>query len=297
MKTAPSPPYLLPPEDAADTEVWRTADGTEIGERLDHWDPFTDLDLVSVVTVDTGMVRDSCQLGADSAFAVGTSWASQRTRLSETGAWIELAGVEGRVQAPVRVRIPGNASGGRLDLRTRIVLRSPGVDPSPISPQREGCILWTHETRIALEGAAARFPVAAVDFTAVARLPENASWALEWDQTDLDAPLLSGLRLLVNGGDQRLLGALRSGSSDGRADLIRSFVTFDVARSLAHAALRNERFVEEAEKFEEDSIGRMLLELLNSCWPGVPVNALVARSGDDPSRLDAELQAHLGLLS
>jgi hypothetical protein len=50
------------------------------------------------------------------------------------------------------------------------------------------------------------------------------------------------------------------------------------------------------ESFEEGSVGRMLFELLAMCWPGMPVKALVTRSHDDPGRLEAELQAHLGVL-
>lgn len=44
--------------------------------------------------------------------------------------------------------------------------------------------------------------------------------------------MLGGMRLLVNSGHESIPDMLRSGSSDPRAAVLRSFVTFDVARSL-----------------------------------------------------------------
>ena len=70
---------------------------------------------------------------------------------------------------------------------------------------------------------------------------------------------------------------------------------FDVARSLVHGALDNEDFVQRPEEFEEGTIGRMLSEILGLYWPGVPVATLCTRLREQPQRLDAELQAALGL--
>ena len=296
MKTPPAPPYLLPPEDAVTTEDWRTNDGSQIPERLEHWDPFTDIDLVRVVNVNIDAVRKACQLGDDSALAVTASWVSTRTRLGAEGAPVEIGTLDGAVRLPVAVSVPGVLAGGRLDIRTRLVLRYGGGKPSPISPRRSGAVLWTQETRIELEGAAARFPVTPADFSGIPRLPDHGAWALEWDPEALEAPVLGTVRLLVNTGEQSLLDALRSGSTDVRATLVRSFLTYDVARALVHGALQNERFVGAPETFDVGSVGRMLFELLSSCWPAMPVKALASRRLEDPSRLDAELQSYLGLI-
>jgi hypothetical protein len=135
-----------------------------------------------------------------------------------------------------------------------------------------------------------------VDFSLVARLPDQAAWVLEWNRDDLEAPVLGGLRLLLNIRDERLMGALRSGSKDSNSELIRSFVMYDISKSLIHGALDNDRFVDEAETFDEGSIGRMLFELLSLFWPGYPIKALRSRRTEDPSRLDAEIQTHVGVL-
>jgi hypothetical protein len=296
VKTPPAPPYLLPPEDAVTADAWRMSDGSPVPERLEHWDPFTDIDLVRIVNVNVDAVRAACQLGVDSALAVSASWVSTRTRLGDEGSPVEIGTLDGRVRLPVGVRVPGVNAGGRLDIRTRLVLRSRGTDPSPISPKRPGAVLWTQDVRLELEGAAARFPVSPADFRAIARLPDTGAWALEWDPEALEAPVLGAVRLLVNVAEESLVAALRSGSADVRSTMVRSFLTYDVARSLVHGALQNERFVDGPETFDDGSVGRMLFELLASCWPGIPVKALASRRLDDPARLDAELQSFLRVL-
>lgn len=296
MRTRPAPTYLLPPSSAVSPDHWRLADGQELPPRLDHWDPNTDTEVSRTVEVDLDLVRSTCALHEDATFSLVPSWWSNRTRIGGRGGVVELGLNQGTVRASVMMSVPGVAVGGRLDLRTMLVLRSPGAGPSAVSPRREGAILWSDETRVSLEGAAARFPVAAVDFAEIRRLPDTAGWALEWDPDDLEAPILASVRLLINVTDEALIGALRTGSSDTRSALLRSFIGYDVARSLVHAALRSERFVSDPEVFESESVGRMLFELLALCWPGVPVKSLAVRLRDDPARIDAELQAHLDVI-
>lgn len=296
MKTPPAPPYLLPPGSAVSVGAWKALDGTPLPDRLEHWDPFTETEVFRTVDVDVDSVRAACSLGEDATFGLIGSWWSSRTRLGGTGDSVELGARSGVLRGTLALQIPGPVAGGRLDLRTLLVLRHPGAAPSAVAPRREGAVLWHEETRVALEGAAARFPVAAVDFAEVSRLPDTAGWALEWDFEDLDAPVLASLRLLLNASDEVLVNALRSGSSDPRSNVIRSFVTYDVARMLVHTALRSDKFVDEPEVFDEESVGRMLFELLATCWPGVPITALATRLQDDPARIDAELQAHLEVL-
>jgi hypothetical protein len=297
MKTPAAAPYLLPPETACAAGAWTTEDGSELTDRLDHWDPFTDLHLVREIQVDVAAIRAACLLGDDAAFALVATWTASTTRLAGDGPPVELGSGGGLLRTALTLPVAGASVGGRLDLHTRLVLRYPGREPSPISPRRPGAVLWTDEDRIALEGGASRFPVTAADFTTSPRYPDAAAWVLEWDSDDLDVPVLGGMRLLVNSSHDTLLQTLRSGSADARATAVRSFVTFDAARSLISGALGNDRFVEDPEAFQEGSMGRMLFELLTLCWPGVPVSVLRARSLEDPARLDAELQAYLGILA
>lgn len=296
MKTARATPYLLPPDSAVAAQPWCIADGVEIGERVDHWDPFTNLDLVRVLQVDLDGVRSSCALPDDAAFAVATTWSSNRTRITGDGSVVEFGTLRGLAQTALTISVPGSLSGGRLVLRTRLVLRHPGGSPSSISPRRLGAILWNEERHVALEGGAARFPITAADFKTIRHYPDAAGWILDWDSDELDAPVLGGMRLLVNTSHESMPDMLRSGSSDPRAAIWRSFVTFDVARSLVAGALGNDRFVDDPETFEEGTVGRMLFELITMCWPGAQFSALRSRAVDDPSLFNAELQARFGVI-
>lgn len=266
-----------------------------VPDRLEHWDPFTDTEFFRVIDIDVDKLRAGCRLNVDATFALCSTWHSNRTRLSGTGSPIELGTLRGRVRAPLSVLVPGAAAGGRLELRTALILRHPGTNGTPISPSREGAILWVHSKVIALEGGSARFPVTALDFDTARRLPAGASWALEWSPEQLDGPVLGDLRLLVNSSNDTLVDALRSGVSDSKSAVIRAFILFDVARALVDGALGNEDFVADPDRFDEGSVGRMISEFLAACWPGVPITTLVSRRRDDPARLSAEIQTHLQL--
>lgn len=296
MRTPAGTPYLLPPEGSVIVRPWSSSDGTEIGDRLEHWDPFTDLNLVRVVEIDLDAVRNACSVGQDATFAVTATWSCNTTRLGGDGPVVELGVYRGCVRATSTLLIPGAMAGGRLTLLTRLVLRHPGDQFSPISPKHTGCTLWTDKTQTALEGGAARFPITAADFTQISRYPNDAAWVLDWDSDDLDAPVLGNLRLLVNSSHPTLPDLLRSGSVDPRARATRSFLIFDVARTLVAGALRNDRFVENSAMFDDGSVGRMLADLLAMCWPGVPTTALRSRSIDETPRFDAEMQAHFGVI-
>jgi hypothetical protein len=156
-----------------------------------------------------------------------------------------------------------------------------------------GAVLWTHTQRVALEGSAARFPMTAVDFGTIARVPDGAAWYVDWDHEDLNAPVLGGIRLLLNSTNVRIIGAVRTASDDPATAIIRSLIECDVARHLVRAVLDDEQFVQAPEAFPDDSVGRMLSDLLAMVWPGISVAALRARALNEPARLDAELQARL----
>jgi hypothetical protein len=297
VRTPAATPYLLPPEEAVEADHWLTADGAPVPERLDHWDPFTDIDLVRAITVDTDVVRGECRLPDDAALALVATWRSDRTRLAAAADLVELGTLDGTLRVPLTATIPGDSTGGRLELETALVLRSPGSSSSPIAPRRAGAILWTDLLRVVLDGSAARFPITVVDFTTIARLPDSGLWALDWSPEDLESPLTASMRLLINGSRAELLALVRSGSVDSRSVLLRRFVTYDVARTLVAGALANDRFAAAPETFEEGTLGRMLYELISLCWPGVPVPSVRRRMIEDAPRLESELQGHLEILS
>jgi hypothetical protein len=294
MDTPVAPTYLLPEDNAVSVGPWVDAAGVEVGELIEHWDPVTDLELTRAVTVDLDAVRSQCGLGADACFALIATWrAPTRTRLGGAGERVELSTLTGVVRAPLGVTISGPEAGGRLDLTTRLVLRIAGSAASAISPRRPGAILWTDTHRVMLEGGAARFPTAAVDFFEVPRVPDDAAWYLDWNVHDLSHPVMGGVRLLVNRSNARIVSAVRSATDDPAAPLIRSIIRIDVARQLVRAVLGSDEFMAAPDSFPDESVGRLIRDLIATVWPGLPIDAVRERALTMPSRFDADVQAAL----
>lgn len=293
MRGTATVPYLLPPDDAVQAEPWTDHTDQQLGDRLEHWDPHTTLELNRAVTVDLDTVRYSCRLTEDACFALTTTWHASATRLADGPEPVELADLAGTVAAELAMIIPPERIGGRLDLTTRLVLRHPGTRPTAISPTIPGTTLWFDRHRVAVEGSAARFPVTASDFTATP-FPDSSGWALEWNSQDLNAPLLGTLRLLVNAAQPNLVAALRSGSSDPRASGTRAFIAYDVARTMLEGALRNTEFLDNPYSFDDGTVGRAAADLLSACLPGTDARSAATLAAENPARLSTAIQSHLG---
>lgn len=294
MRTAAATPYLVPPGTVIEPDQWSFATGGPLPERLEHWDPFTDIDITRIVTVDADQVRSACQLSDDAQLAIAVSWYSTSTRITGGPPATELGNLQGRLRVRLALNIPGSRIGARTDLRTRLILRHGGPATNPIAPAIPGTILWMDQTSVLVEGSAARFPVTAVDFGPL-RYPTGAGWVLDWDQ-DLSRPVLGTMRLLVNTAHPSLVEALGPNSADPRSAAIASFITFDVARSMVRAALRDDDFVRAPHAYDEGTVGRAVKDLIELCWPAVAIATLAVWSLENPARLDAQLQDHLGTL-
>ncbi len=269
--------------------------GRSAAQRLEHWDPFTLTTVRRTVSVDADLCRTSCALAADAVLGVVVSWHASSTRLSHSPPVTVLGALGGRLRADLELQIPGTDIGGTVDLRTRMVLLDTGSTSSPVAPRVPGAVLWADNVKVAVEGGAGRFPVSAVDFAAT-EFSDDAASALEWNSEDLASPVLGSLRLLVNSSHEGLLEALRSGTDGPRSAAARSMIMFDVARSLIRGALRSELYCSDPSGYEEDSVGRMITDLIASVWPGVTTSTIAGWAEDSPARFDTALQAHLGVL-
>lgn len=294
MRLSPVPTYLVPERSIVAAEPWTTITGAEALATVDHWDPATDLTLTRVLTIDTDELRSQCGLGRSSGFAVSSSWrAPNRTRLGDVGEVIELGDRQGLLRVVVSVCVLGSCAGGRVDLRTRLVLRSPGHDPSPVAPARPGSILWHDVHRLQLEGGAARFPMAVVDFRTIANIPDTAAWYLDWNAEELGMPVLGGVRLLLNGSNELIVDIARTGSTHPAMLTVRSLIIGDVARQLITSALKNDEFIDHRNSFADESVGRMVSDLIAAVWPGRSAAQLRDRFQQLPARFEAEIQAAL----
>lgn len=295
MRTESVRPFLLPCPEAVRAHAWQDAGGSPLLEHVDYWDSAMDLTFTRLVVVDVDAIRTDCRLPDDSQLAVSSTWHSNSTRVVGRATPVELGSRAGTLEVPVRITVPGDAAGGTVKLRTRIVLRHPGSSTHELSPTSPGAVLWADEQQVVLEGSAGRFPMAVVDFRSTA-YPSEAAWALSWGGDRLHEPVLGDFRLLLNESHPTVVGLARSGAQDPRAQVLRSVLEYEVMRLIVHAALSDDSFVEDPEQYEDGTVGHLAHGLVSLAFSGWVVRSLGELERNTPERIDTELQAYSGLL-
>jgi hypothetical protein len=285
-----TPPYLLPEPSAVVAGPWTLAGGEQLPERLVDWDPATDLDLVREVELDIDRLLVEEALGDDARLRLLPMVRSDLTGLRIVGAAtdVDLA-ASGQGTHPISLRVGGETLGGTVTISTRLLWLS-GSNPSSLGPTRAGSELWGDEVRCVLEGEGSRFPVSAVSFSSLATLDPGAAWTLDWDPARLEDPVLGAVRLLINTDHPRVRDSVASASQEPGADVVRSLIHFEVARTLITTALGDEEFVESADSYPEGSVGRTIVDLLRTHWDETPA-ALASRMRGFPRLFEMELQA------
>ena len=294
-RTDPVAPFLRAAPDSIAAGPWSLAGGGELDDRVEHWDPFLVLRLERQVTVDVDQLVASAGGIDPGALALATLWRADRTRLKGQGMSVPLGEDAGETTISLAMDVPGTEAGGNLQLHTFLMLASEAPITSPITANRAGSVLWSDRFVLSLEGDAARFPVTVVDFAALNGIADDAPWILEWYPHDLDQPVLGAMRLLVNSRNTVAVEAVGDALAPESA-AVASAIRYDVTRALVHGALGNEDFVKGPREFEPDTIGRMLVDLLERYWPAGDPETLSARLEEAPHRLESELQAATGLL-
>jgi hypothetical protein len=267
----------------------------EVGEMLDYWDPSLPLHLIRNVRVQVGEVLEECGLRPDAGLRLGVVWQSPGTTLRGRGSVGELSGVSGEQEVALDVQIDGGNLANRVHLETQLALAASGSPDSSIAPRRSGSILWRDMFTIRLEGSGSRFPVQWSDFRNAGWLPDEAGWYLEWDPDDLARPFLGGVLLFVNEAHERVRSAAAATRPTPVDRPVRDAMRWDVARSLILGALGNEEFVRGPQGFDDETVGRVILNLITAHFPGESVESLYNRWRTNPARFDCYLQDRLGL--
>lgn len=294
----PVAPFLRVSDETVDPGPWRLGDDQgELADRLEYWDPDTNLLLQRQLLVDLDRLKDETHLGGGCRLDVASLWRSDRTRLRAAGTPVPLDEHHGLVAVSVALEVPGGLVGGTLEVRTVVVRGDDDLDAPSYVARRAGAILWEDRVLVDLEGGSARFPVTVLDFSTLPGVHPDAAWALDWSPHELGQPVLGALRLLVNARNDVVVRAVTTGNEDPVAPIVSSAIRYDVARTLVYGALMSDEFRAARSSFETDSVGRMLSDLLDRYWPGVDTATLSARLHDVPHRLNAELQAGVGLLA
>lgn len=292
----PVAPFLIAPEDGVRHGGWQlsTPEGdTPLPAELSHWDYQTTLDLSAAVFVDRHAIAMACGLEIDSGLKILVTAHSDFTRTEQRVCALEIP-KQHTFDLAVRVELAGDQLGGRLTLRTFLVV----TDPRPVSelaPSHAGSIVWRAQQRTHLQGIGAQFPTDASDFSITRPSQPDSAWELRVEMSDLDARFISAARLTLNSACLPVQHLLE-GRLDAQTDQLRRTLRWDVTRQLVDLALGSEDVI--TAEFDPDatSVGGVLRNVLARVWPQESPITIRSWWNDDPSRVELQLQSHCGLV-
>jgi hypothetical protein len=287
--------YLTPSPDALKlSEIRVIADDNEPlanPELIPHWHYATDLVVERNISADIEAIRREARLNAGDSILGTLIWRSTSTGLQGSSPPVTL----GSGPNELRVSVPGREIGGQLRLRTVVSARASAKGVRDyLAFHRSGSTLWSDEFVMLLEGDSSRFPTEALSFSATGVGARNCAWRLEIDTSDLYAPALSALRVVLNT-DHDAYSRLAGPPGNPESEVTRHFLAYDIARQLVVTALTREDLV--PADYEQGSIGDVLRARLRDYFgdEGDAIEPLRQRWAFSPAEVDAELQAFFQL--
>ncbi|GAB5496043.1 MAG: hypothetical protein Phyf2KO_11230 [Phycisphaerales bacterium] len=291
-----SRPYRTAAPEAIETEPWTRFDPsneswTELGPELPGWDPAMDLRLQRRCVIDADEVRNACRLlESDSISLAVTAWsrdAGVRACLHR----IEIIG-SGRHPLQVECQLIGRRTAGEVVLRTELVTSGSVHSAEVFAPPGPGCVLWSDEFTLEVEGAGSQFPIESGNFAEMPWIPgSNAPWHVELESdVDLEEPVLRAIRLYINSGHE----IMREYEQHPH---ISAIVRYDVARVLLTTVLPRNDFAEQAESFDRKSLGGVVRNLAESLFPGWPLRDLAEDARNRPAEFETSLRSALELFN
>ncbi|MFR9756561.1 hypothetical protein [Streptomyces sp. TR06-5] len=254
-------------------------------EALPDWDYHTELHLRRTLEVDVERVRRETGISPEAELAVAAVWTSTGSNLSGPGA---RASVPGGGRVPLELRLRGTDLGGLLVLDTALVLAGRATDGRPAAPWRAGSVLWSERDTLRLQGDAAQFPMAVIDFERTS-FPADAGWHLQIGG-GLHHATMGNLLLLVNERNRTLREAFENAASPRPPDrAVLDAVHADIARSMLESALRDEEFTDEAD-FDEETLGATFLALFERLFPEQTIADVRLRLEQSPALFATDLQ-------
>lgn len=287
-------PYRRPMRGTVTAGSWLLAvEGEEVPLPgfLPDWDYQLDLTLRRTVRTDAAEIRTASGLPDGARIALVVVWSASGPNLSGRATYIELG--QGMESHTLAVTLQGSDLGGTLSVHTRIVLAERLETSATGVAHRAGSILWGDSTTVRLQGDAAQFPMAVVDFRGTA-FPNDAPWHLQIGGS-LDGATMGALLLLLNETNQRVLTAFRNAAKPTEADrLVLSAVYTDIAVRLLLHALHHADFLDDNE-YVEGSLGATCADLFQRTFSGRSIADVKLELAGNPGMFLSTLQSDSGL--
>ncbi|MDN4614574.1 hypothetical protein P5G50_08925 [Leifsonia sp. F6_8S_P_1B] len=255
------------------------ADGRELPEYLEGWDPLTDICVQRSIRCDPNAVLDDSGLPSETPLVLTVSWNNRQSFMTESAYRAPLL-----AEQLVELTLPAGRLGGSISLRTTIAVATTDISRPLGTARWAGSVLFEHERTVVLEGSGPMFPMTELDFS-VTRYHPDASWALQLPD-DLSLPVLGSVLLLINTRDADLLTALAAATPDQRQAALINELEGQVGGFLiAQAASR--RIEIESEDWEEQSVGELLAGYLAIADDQGVIGTI---HGDDATAISAAFQ-------
>jgi hypothetical protein len=264
---------------------------------LKGWDYSTPLRFESTLRVDRTRILSDCGLGEDASVSAIAAWWASSTNIRQLGCSRPLTHGE---HVTLAVAVPAGLAGGQLTLQRMLILERPGRTRTTLAATTPGSILWREprerQTKVVLEGDAARFPTEMIDFTSSRVADPDSLWWLDHDLSDLDSTPLATLRLYLNE-SHPMVKKMVAGGADEVSAAVSQVLEWDITRTMCHAALDTSEFIRQWGSFRPGSLGEALELLLRRLWPGDDATSLSALRAQDPGVFEARMQGRLRLLA
>lgn len=264
------PPYLLPGPSTAVLGHWEllTADSWEVlPSELPDWDATVSLVIRRSATVDLDRLRAETHIAPEARVGWTVSWISSTSKMRGTAPATPITGSGTR---SIEAQLPGDRIGGTLTLHTSLALLRTSTRLRPGAPHRPGSVLLRDTVGVTLGSASAGFPVATIDFAAT-RLDPHTSWHLE-TTTDLLAPFLGTVLLLINTRDTELVKAVTTPRPDRRQESLLDDLDNSVAALLLELAAHHRAELADASHWPPGSLGEALQRTLSRAERSGPIH-------------------------
>jgi hypothetical protein len=294
-------PFLRPSDDSLNVK-W-IVNGTESieGSEIPHWDPATSIKILANVSLNLQKIKEQCKFSDDDIIRISFSWFSPGTNLLEccesVDSPLETGLFEDVLERGFSTEIDGGMVFDSVKCNIRISFVNAGKNTvNPLS--KRGAILLDNDLEINLDTGESRFPVEQIDFNNNFHLPADAGWYLDWNPDDLTIMALGGIRLYINSHHQNIVKTVTMKEKTPVNSAITQIIKFDIAGSLIFGALQNEKFLEDPDDFEEGSIGKHIVRLIENTFPDEDITGLSNQVKDPKKRalLECRLQEKLKLL-
>ena len=202
-----SAPYLTPDPKCIRASDWQIYEGEEINDLPDYvssWSQGSDMELTRLVELDEASIREGANIPESAELALAVTWMSEATKIRRRVFREPLDGREMKIE----ITLPGDEIGGRVELRTSLILAEDLNQVDPWVASEIGAVLLQERVQFSVEGGGSAFPMAVIDFKA-SPYPVKASWHLV-TTTRFDARFSSSFQVLINEQDESLVKAIEA---------------------------------------------------------------------------------------